>query len=270
MRITNQNLKEIESTLTQKEFKIDQFLFTSLTNELKLTFKEEAFYFNIKMAAFNKFNIEYSMPHDLIGFASNDREWTAVVALFSSWLDGIKKEMIASDNVFRTLNREMDIVSTMKIYSHRFIKIYEQTLNAEQSELDEIIGMGYRKSLEILIKDYIIKKQKIKSKQKIYEMGISSCIENYIKDVRIQILAKRTNWLGNDHAHYYKVWKGKNVEDLKKLLHQIIKWIIMKDELDDMEKNVKKIQNTMVDPKNSSSKTKAHSSPKEEINSSIT
>ena len=37
-----------------------------------------------------------------------------------------------------------------------FVNIYNQALAAENSRLNEIAGVGYRKSLEFLIKDYLI------------------------------------------------------------------------------------------------------------------
>ena len=40
--------------------------------------------------------------------------------------------------------------------SPQFEKIYNQALAAESSGLDEIAGLGYRKSLEFLIKDFAI------------------------------------------------------------------------------------------------------------------
>ena len=38
----------------------------------------------------------------------------------------------------------------------KFIKTYLQSLNAEKTGLDEIAGMGYRKSIEFLVKDWAI------------------------------------------------------------------------------------------------------------------
>lgn len=43
--------------------------------------------------------------------------------------------------------------------SPRFVTIYEQAMRAAQMGYDELVGMGYRKALEFLIKDYLIGKQ---------------------------------------------------------------------------------------------------------------
>lgn len=40
--------------------------------------------------------------------------------------------------------------------SPEFVKIYNQAHHAEQEKLDMICGVGYRKALEHLVKDYII------------------------------------------------------------------------------------------------------------------
>ena len=37
----------------------------------------------------------------------------------------------------------------------KFIDVYNQSLEAEIKGLDEIAGMGFRKSLEILVKDFV-------------------------------------------------------------------------------------------------------------------
>lgn len=43
--------------------------------------------------------------------------------------------------------------------SPQFVLIYNQAYYAEQTNLDQICGVGYRKALEFLIKDYLISKE---------------------------------------------------------------------------------------------------------------
>jgi hypothetical protein len=45
---------------------------------------------------------------------------------------------------------------TVDAISPQFVKIYNQAYAAESAGLNEIAGLGYRKSLEFLIKDYAI------------------------------------------------------------------------------------------------------------------
>ena len=56
----------------------------------------------------------------------------------------------------RAENIEFD--NKIQEVSEAFVKIYNQAKIAEANDLDEIAGMGYRKALEFLIKDYLIHK----------------------------------------------------------------------------------------------------------------
>lgn len=115
---------------------------------------------------------------------------------------------------------------SIKETSIDFIKIYNQSYEAEQQDLKEICGVGYRKSLEFLIKDYAISNNL--EKQKLIEKSpLSQCITNFISDSRIQSVAKRASWIGNDETHYIRIWEGKNLIDLKKLIDLTIHWIEM-------------------------------------------
>lgn len=110
--------------------------------------------------------------------------------------------------------------------SSNFEIIYNQAYAAEQQDLSEICGVGYRKALEFLIKDYCIQ-QHPSDKEHIEKSFLGTVIENYVMDTRIKSVAKRATWLGNDEAHYFKKWEGKNLEDLKKLIDLTIHWIEM-------------------------------------------
>jgi len=52
-------------------------------------------------------------------------------------------------------------------------------------------------------------------------------VVKYIDDIRVQKLAERALWLGNDETHYLKVWTAHDVEDLKALIKLIVLWIDM-------------------------------------------
>jgi hypothetical protein len=59
--------------------------------------------------------------------------------------------------------------------------IYTQAHAAEALELTEICGVGYRKALEFLIKDYLITKKPEKSDD-IRKMLLGGCIDSYVDD----------------------------------------------------------------------------------------
>jgi hypothetical protein len=119
-----------------------------------------------------------------------------------------------------------DFSTTIKEISSIFCTIYNQALSAEQDGLKEICGVGYRKALEFLIKDYLIKKSPDK-KDEILKKFLNKCIEDDISNDNIKSMAKRATWLGNDETHYLRKWEGKDLDDLKKLIDVTLYWIEM-------------------------------------------
>ncbi len=115
---------------------------------------------------------------------------------------------------------------TINSISKEFITIYDQAYYAEQNKLTEICGVGYRKALEFLIKDYAFLNNP-DEKEKIEKKLLGSCIEQYVTDNRIKGVAKRAVWLGNDETHYVRKWEGKTLDDLKKLIELTVHWIEM-------------------------------------------
>ncbi len=101
--------------------------------------------------------------------------------------------------------------------SDRFDSIYRQAQIAEQSDLLEICGPGYRKALEILVKDYCIHRA-VDDAEKIKKMFLGQCISVYVKDGSIKDMANRATWLGNDETHYERIWENHDLDDLKNLL----------------------------------------------------
>jgi len=105
-----------------------------------------------------------------------------------------------------------------------FIKIFSQAEAAEANGLDEIAGVGYRKALEFLIKDYCIHKMPEKSESiKITNLG--SVIDNFVEDTNLKNCSKRATWLGNDETHYTKKWDDRDINDLKILIKLSCSWI---------------------------------------------
>lgn len=115
---------------------------------------------------------------------------------------------------------------TVLAISTQFGVIYNQAYAAEQQHLIEICGVGFRKSLEFLIKDYAILNNPA-DKDKIEKQSLSATIDKYVNDSRVKSVAKRAVWLGNDETHYIRKWEGKNLNDLKKLIDLTVHWIEM-------------------------------------------
>lgn len=107
-----------------------------------------------------------------------------------------------------------------------FDKIYNQALAAETSGLDEIAGLGYRKSLEFLIKDFAIHENP-ENEEKIKSMPLAACIKNYIDSPNIKTLATRSAWIGNDEAHYIRKQEDRDVSDMKSFIQVTVYFISM-------------------------------------------
>lgn len=117
-----------------------------------------------------------------------------------------------------------EIPENIEKLSPNFSKIYTQALNAEYYGLSEICGGGFRKSLEFLVKDFLIAKAESlgTTEESIKKTPLGQCIENYIDDPKTKAVAKMATWLGNDEIHYFRKWEDKELQDLKNLLHLTI------------------------------------------------
>lgn len=127
-------------------------------------------------------------------------------------------------NVYPTIPEERIFDDNINNISKNFVTIYNQSKAAEQYGLSEICGIGYRKSLEFLIKDYCIYK-KPNDAEKIKSAQLGQIIEKYIDAEKIKRLAKVSAWLGNDETHYVKKFEDKDINDLKKFLDATIHFI---------------------------------------------
>lgn len=105
-----------------------------------------------------------------------------------------------------------------------FCKIYIQSGKAENEELDQIAGMGYRKALEFLVTDYLI------------EYPVDGVSEDWLKNpnislgnkisklpnVKIQKLAKAISFIGNDETHYSRRHPEYDVDSIKIFIRILI------------------------------------------------
>lgn len=131
---------------------------------------------------------------------------------------------------------ERDFSEIITSISQQFVVIYRESHIAEQLNLSQICGVGYRKALEYLIKDYAINKANDNVQVKeIKTKFLGDVIKNYIDENNIQASAERATWLGNDETHYVRKWIDKDINDLKNLIELTIRWI----ELVEMSKEYK-------------------------------
>lgn len=130
--------------------------------------------------------------------------------------------------------------------SQDFLTIYGQAAQAKSLGLDQIAGPGYRKAFEFLIKDYAISKSDEEQHDEIRESFSGKVVEKYIEDQRIQRVANRALWLGNDESHYLRKWKEHDIEDLLTLIQLTVNWI-------ETEKLSEKYEKSMPDDQEESS-----------------
>lgn len=122
------------------------------------------------------------------------------------------------------LPQKKEFSESIKMMSSQFEVIYNQSYLAEQMSLFEICGVGYRKALEFLIKDYLSGKFS-SEEENIKNKNLGRCIDDYVDFEKLKMVAKRAIWLGNDETHYLRKWETKDLNDLKKLIDLTIHWI---------------------------------------------
>lgn len=122
--------------------------------------------------------------------------------------------------------KQEDFDENIASLSPQFVKIYNQALAAEAQGLDEIAGIGYRKSLEFLVKDFAIHEHP-DNIEDIKVIRLAKCIEKYIDNKQIATLAKKSAWIGNDETHYVRKQEDRDVYDMKKFIKAMLYFIGM-------------------------------------------
>lgn len=111
--------------------------------------------------------------------------------------------------------KEREFDAKLKKVSPQFVKVYNQALKAEEFSLDEIAGLGYRKALEFLIKDFAIYNN-----------------------------PEKAEWIGNDQAHYAKIQDDRDVNNMKNFIDALVYFISMSLIVDDAQTMKSKKEDT--------------------------
>jgi len=117
-----------------------------------------------------------------------------------------------------------EIPEEVKSISPGFQEILAESSSCEAQGLVQVAGVGYRKALEFLVKDYCIRANP-GSKQDIVQNPLGKCIDKFIDDPKIKQCAQRAAWLGNDETHYSRRWLDLDINDLKTLIRLTVGWI---------------------------------------------
>ena len=109
-----------------------------------------------------------------------------------------------SQSVYPTTMPNLQIDEDIRRISPEFYEIYNQCLIAKNDGLTQIYGMGFRKALEKLVKDYSIHihpedEEWIKTDR---EATLHKCIEKYFRNSDAKTALMACKWLGNNETHY--------------------------------------------------------------------
>lgn len=107
--------------------------------------------------------------------------------------------------------------------SPTFVSTYAQAQEAEASGLSEICGLGYRKALEYLVKDYLCHVDP-EHEEDIKKELLGHSI-NRIDNRKIKTLAERSTWIGNDETHYVRKHENLNVDDMKRFIIAMVRYV---------------------------------------------
>lgn len=129
--------------------------------------------------------------------------------------------------------------SNISKLSPNFVRIYNEAFASDQLGFSSICGMGYRKALEFLVKDYIITQNPSLEKVVSSKM-LGPCINDYLSDNRLKSLAKASTWIGNDETHYSRKHVDVGVKELKLFINAFVTFIDAELAYRDAEKLISK------------------------------
>lgn len=127
-------------------------------------------------------------------------------------------------HVYPSPNMKVEFNEEIIVLSPDFVDIFKQSHEAEEEGLDRICGIGYRKALEFLIKDYAISCYP-DSEESIKTNSLGYVIKNYIDSPRIKALAEASSWIGNDETHYVRKHEDYGINELKQFITATVSFI---------------------------------------------
>ena len=181
---------------------------------------------SIKPVCLNMFHLSKCAPYDIHGHFLCTSCQSSFVAKYHVESDDSRKKVLGPFDIGPKLFTKVKFDESITNLSPQFDKIYNQALAAETAGLDEIAGLGYRKSIEFLVKDFAIH-QNPESEEEIKKLMLSPCIKKYIDNPQIKTLVERSAWIGNDEAHYIRKQTDRDVNDMKAFIKATVYFIGM-------------------------------------------
>lgn len=113
--------------------------------------------------------------------------------------------------------------------SPRFVSLYNQAHFCEENNFIDLAGMGYRASMEVLLKDYALDFE-LDTQENIAKLNLNRAIETFFKNDQVAYVASDVvRIIGNDFTHWDKS-EQYSIEELKQYLEifiQAIKFQLM-------------------------------------------
>lgn len=129
-----------------------------------------------------------------------------------------------SQSVFPTRVDNLTIDENIRQISPRFYEVYKQCLKAKKSGLNELYGMGFRKALEFLVKDFAISENSAE-RCNIVSTSLHNCIEKYFKDSEAKTGLLACKWIGNNETHYINSNDKEDLQLLEELIDDTLYYI---------------------------------------------
>lgn len=127
-----------------------------------------------------------------------------------------------------------EIPKTISKLSPIFCDTYNQAISSIEAGYDQLVGLGLRKALEFLVKDYLISiTSDIEEQNRISELSLAKAIDK-LDNEQIKKFAHAARIFGNDETHYLKKFNF-DIQNFRLIIEFVIKFIdqeIKKKELE--------------------------------------
>ncbi|MGJ0867569.1 hypothetical protein ACR76M_01150 [Enterococcus innesii] len=147
--------------------------------------------------------------------ACNERSINVLSVSIDAYLNHFASKII--ETIPRKTFTLKVIPESIKKLSSEFENIYAEADTAYKTGLNHLAGMGFRKSVEFLLTDYLLEtykddEDKIKSIKNPKTSMITKI--KMLNKERLETLATASAWIGNDETHYSRRHLDFSVEDL--------------------------------------------------------
>jgi len=119
----------------------------------------------------------------------------------------------------------ISISKKMQTNYNDFYEIYSQAKVAEENDLYHLAGMGYRKSIEFLVTDFLKDYSEDENVTVEWLENASTRLGNKIKKLpskKLRNIANAISYLGNDEAHYTIRHPDYDISDMKRFIALLI------------------------------------------------